>query len=75
MEKNESLKMPTRGEDFLGFFNIHFVAKLEKNLSEMGALCWKKIEKSRTMPHKFERGDPLVSPGNVCYAEWKLFLV
>ena len=26
-------------------------------------------EKSLTMPKKTERGDPLVSPGTVCYAE------
>ena len=26
-------------------------------------------KKSLTMPKKSERGDPLVSPGNVCYAE------
>ena len=57
-------------EDSLGFFNIHFVAKLQK--IERGALWWKKIsKKSRTMPKKIERGDPLVSPGNVCYAEKK----
>ena len=26
-------------------------------------------KKSRTMPKKTEKGDPLVSPGIVCYAE------
>ena len=39
----------TKSDVPLGFFNIHFVATLEKN----------------------ERGDHLVSPGNVCYTEKK----
>ena len=58
----------TESEDPLGFFNIHSVAKLQKNWR--GALWWEKnFEKSRTLPKKNLKGDPLVSSGIVCYAE------
>ena len=68
IEKKSHNAEKTEREDPFGFFNIHFVAKREKN--ERGTLWWKK-SKSRTMPKKFERGNLLVSPGNVCYAEKK----
>ena len=74
MKKIESLTMPkkTEREDTLGFFNIHFVAKLEKKLKggPFGEIFF---SRSRTMPKKNWKGDPLVSPGNVCYAEENLF--
>ena len=49
----------------LGFFNIHSVAKHQK--IEGGKFLFS--EKNLTVPKKSERGDPLVSPGMVCYAE------
>ena len=58
----------TEREDPLGVFNIHFVAKHQKI---EGGTLWGKFfsgKKSLTMPKKSERGDPLVSPGMVCYA-------
>ena len=53
----------------LRFSTIHFVGNLRKN--EGGTLWWGKNfrKKSCRMPKKIERGDPLVPPGNVCYAE------
>ena len=48
--------------DPLGFFNIHSVAKQQK----IGEKNFRK--KSLAVPKKIERGDPLVSPGMVCYA-------
>ena len=47
---------------------MHFVAKHQKI---EGGTLWGTIffrKKSLTMPKKTERGDPLVSPGIVCYA-------
>ena len=53
--------------DPLGFFNIHSVAKHQKNAGgPFGEFFFRK--KSRSA-EKNERGDPLVSPGMVCYAE------
>ena len=53
--------------DPLGFSNIHSVAKQQKNWR--GTLWGKKFpEKSLAVPKKIGRGDPLVSPGMVCYA-------
>ena len=50
----------------LGVFNIHFVAKHQK--IEGGPFGENFFPgKSLTMPKKTERGDPLVSPGMVCY--------
>ena len=57
----------------LGFSNIHSVAKHQKNAG--GPFEEKKIRKknpkkmSRSAEKKIERGDSLVSPGMVCYAE------
>ena len=54
--------------DPLGVFSIHFVAKHQKI---EGGTLWGQLffrKKSLTMPKKTERGDPLVSPGMVCYA-------
>ena len=56
-------------EDPLGFFNIHSVANLQK--IEGGPLGGKKFSKKVAQCRtKIER-NPLVSPGNVCYAENK----
>ena len=54
--------------DPLGFSNILSVAKQQKNW--MGDPLRKKIsrKKSLAVPKKIGRGDPLVSPGMVCYA-------
>ena len=60
--------MPKKTErvDLLGVFNIHFVAKHQKiEGGHFREFFWKK---SLIMPKKTERGDPLVSPGMVCYA-------
>ena len=53
--------------DPLGFSNIHSDAKQQK--IEGGPFGEKKSEKSLAVPKKIEMGDPLVSPGIVCYAE------
>ena len=58
----------TERGDPLGFFNIHSVAKHQKNA--WGTL-WGKIffrKKSLAVPKKNERGESLVSPGMACYA-------
>ena len=69
-EKNleKSLTMPKNWKgDPLGFSNIHSVAKQQKNWR--GTLWGKKFpQKSLAVPKKIGRGDPLVSPGMVCYA-------
>ena len=62
--------MPKKTErgDPLGFFNIHSVAKHQKNA---GGTLWGNFfskKKSRSA-EKNERGESLVSPGGVCYAE------
>ena len=51
----------------LGFSNIHSDAKQQKI---EGGPFGEKIfpKKSLAVPKKIERGDPLVSPGMVCYA-------
>ena len=60
-------KKPERG-DPLGFFNIHSVAKHQKNAG--GTLWGKNSEKNVSQCRKkIERGDPLMLPGMVCYAE------
>ena len=57
----------TERGDPLGFFNIHSVAKHQKM---QGNPLGKKIpKKCLAVPKKIERGDPLVLPGKVCYAE------
>ena len=58
----------TKG-DPLGFSNIHSDAKQQKNLrgDPLGKFFLRK--KSLAVPKKYERGDPLVSAGMVCYAE------
>ena len=53
--------------DPLGFSNIYSDAKQQK--IEGGPFGEKKFQKNLTMPKKTERGDPLVSPDMVCYAE------
>ena len=62
--------MPKKTEsgDFLGFFNIHSVANIEKMKGDPLGIFF---EKSLTMSKKTERGDPLVSPGILCYAKKK----
>ena len=52
--------------DPLRFFNIHSVAKHEKIEENKNFYFREKISQCRK---KTERGDPLVSPGMVCYAE------
>ena len=51
----------------MGFSNIHFDAKQQKKLKggPFGEIFPKKVSQCRK---KIERGDPLVSPGMVCYA-------
>ena len=62
--------MPKKTErgDPLGFFNIHSVAKHQKKCrgDPLGKIFFEK--KSRSA-EKNERGESLVSPGMVCYAE------
>ena len=60
--------MPKKTErgDPLGFFNIHPVAKHQKNAG--GPLGKNFRKKSLAVAKKNERGEPLVSPGTVCYA-------
>ena len=57
----------------LGFSNIHSVAKHQKNAGGdpfREKIFEKKSEKNcLAVPKKIERGDSLVSPGMVCYAE------
>ena len=55
-----------------GFSNIHSVAKHQKNAG--GPFEEKNSEKKSekkclAVPKKIERGDSLVSPGMICYAE------
>ena len=63
--------MPKKSEkrDLLGFFNIHSVAKHLKKCrgDPLGKFFFSK--KSLLVPKKIERGDSLVSPGMICYAE------
>ena len=62
------LKKTERG-DPLGFLNIHSVAKHQKNA---GGTLWGKnffSKKKSRSAEKNERGESLVSPGMVCYAE------
>ena len=67
--------MPKKTErgDPLGFFNIHSVAKHQKNAGgpfEEKKFRRKKFRKKMSRSaEKNERGESLVSPGMVCYAE------
>ena len=71
-KKSHNAEKTERG-DPLRFFNIHSVAKHQKNAG--GTLWGKKFRKKNSekkclaVPKKIERGDSLVSPGLVCYAE------
>ena len=67
--------MPKKTErrNFLGFSNIHSVAKHQKKCRG-DPLRKKNFEKKSekkclAVPKKIERGDSLVSPGMICYAE------
>ena len=52
----------------MGFFNIHSFAKHHKvEEGPFGEVFFRK--QSLAMPKKTEKGDLLVSPGTVCYAE------
>ena len=51
--------------DPLGFSNIHSVAKQQK--IEGGQFGEKKFRKNSRSAEKNWKGDPLVSPGMVCY--------
>ena len=63
--------MPKKSErgDSLGFFNIHSVAKQQKKMQ--GGPFGEKFffRKKSRRAEKNERGESLVSPGMVCYAE------
>ena len=63
--------MPKKTErgDPLGFFNIHSVAKHQKNAGGPFGKNFFFRKKSLAVPKKNERGESLVSPGMVCYAE------
>ena len=64
-----------KGGDPLGFFNIHSVAKHQKN---SGGTLWGKIffEKKYRSAEKNERRDPLVSPDGMLRGKTgKTFLV
>ena len=63
--------MPKKTErgDPLGFFNIHSVAK-HQNKMQGGPFGEKFFSKKKSRSaEKNERGESLVSPGMVCYAE------
>ena len=65
-------KKTERGLGILRDFSTSILSQIIKQLKGGpfgGKIVFRK--KSRTMPKKFERRDPLVSPGNVCYAEKK----
>ena len=71
-EKNLTMPKKTERRNPLGFSNIH----LSQNIKKMqgGPFEGKKFEKKSekkclAVPKKIERGDSLVSPGMVCYAE------
>ena len=67
-EKNLTVPKKTERGDPLGFSNIYSVAKQQKN--EGGTLWGKNSgKKSRSAEKKIGRGDPMVSPDMVCYAE------
>ena len=55
--------------DSLGFINIYSVAKYQKTRKGDSFETIKIFEKSRTMPKKIEKGDPLVSSGFVGYVK------
>ena len=62
--------MPKKTErgDPLGFFNFHSVAKHKKKCrGDLWGIFFRK--KCLAVPKLKERGEPLVSPGTVCYAE------
>ena len=66
-EKTSQCRKKTERGDPLGFFNIHSVAKHQKNAGgPFGEIFFSK--KSLAVPKKNEMGEPLVSPGMVCYA-------
>ena len=54
--------------DPLGFINVYSVAKYQKT-RKGDSETFKKFQKSRTVPKKIERGDPLVSSGFVGYVK------
>ena len=67
-EKISQCRKKTERGDFLGFFTIHSVAKHQKNAG--GPFGEKNFfEKKSRSAEKNERGESLVSPGMVCYAE------
>ena len=70
--KNLTMPKKTERRNPLGFSNIHSVAKHQK--MQGGHFEEKNFEKKSekkclAVPKKIERGDSLVSPGMVCYAE------
>ena len=71
IEKKSHNAKKTEKEDPLGFFNIHSVAKLQKN--EGDSLMGKKLKKSRTVPKKSKAGTLWSRP--VLYVTRETFLV
>ena len=67
-KKSHNAEKKTERGDPLGFFNIHSVAKHQKMQGgPFGEIFFsKKISHSA---EKNERGESLISPGMVCYAE------
>ena len=51
------------------FCRLRLKSKEKQQKIERGTLWGKKFPKSLAVPKKIERGEPLVSPGMVCYAE------
>ena len=66
--KNLTMPKKTQRGNPLGFSNIHSVAKHQKNAGKPFGEKIPKKKLSRSA-EKIERGDSLVSPGMVCYAE------
>ena len=65
--KNLTMPKKTQRRNLLGFSNIHSVAKHQK--MQGGPFGKFFFEKKSRSAEKNERGEPLVSPGMVCYAE------
>ena len=67
-KKAKSLTMPKKLKGRI-LWNFSTSILLQNSKKMKGALCWKKfLKKSRTVPKKNLKGDPLVSSGIVCYA-------
>ena len=67
--KNLTMPNKTERRNPLGFSNIHSVAKHQKKCRGDPLRKKNSEKKCLAVPKKIERGDSLVSPGMVCYAE------